>query len=201
VPFYRITQWWNPGGRGDAQFTLRFETDITVPPADQLSLVNAWTASWFGDVPGLYCADIAWGSPEIAEYERVVPGAPDKPYFRDVTVPIIATTAVAVGAVAGHSLPPQIALVVGFGTSLAGRSRRGRIYTPNPPESVSDGSGAISSAAAISTAVEDGVVAVEGVAIGVDVDHIVHSATHGYATTVTSYTANAQADTQRRRAR
>lgn len=199
MPFYRITQPFNPGGRGDAQFTLRFLADA-MSGAEQLAAVNAWAASLNTAIPTRFCADITWGAAQIAEYERVVPALPNKPYFRDVTVPLSATTLPVAGAVAGQSTPPQIALVVSFLTGLAGRSRRGRVYTPNPPESVSDGSGGISDAAARGTMISAAATAVEGSTPARNIVHVVHSATTGLWAAITTYTANAQADTQRRRA-
>lgn len=206
VSFYRITCQWQAANGKLGRWDMRFQTNVGLTPLEQQAIVDAAQTSSNGDVPTLFCADISWASFQTAEYELVTPPgwnpatpAAPFPFFRDVTTPVDSGVAPVPGVVVGQSLPPQNAFVVSFGTGLAGRRHRGRVYTPPPPESSVGADGALSDFAARNSWIQDIAVAVEGAIVPTNIDHGVHSAWYDLFTDVVSYGGGSRIDTQRRR--
>lgn len=194
---------WQAGNGRIASFGMDFETPVSLTGAEMQALADAASAEWLAQV-GLFAVDLELKPAQAQGQERVVldPGTEDERAVRQpTTTEFVGAGADAAGTVAGQSSVPGTALVVTLRTAAPGRRARGRVYTPPPPESVVNGAGVVSDAAARVTMVEDLVAAVEGSIVPVDVDHVVWSITYDVQNEVISYTTNGEADYQRRRGR
>lgn len=199
MPFVRVECLWAAANEKNATFQLRFETSAAVVAADLVDLAEAATVESNTHVAALFCPDISWRKWGAVEYERVVPTAPDKPFFSDLTLMQFGATNPTAGAVAGESSDPSRSLVVSLQADAPGRRALGRVYTPPLPESVVNADGTVDDGVARKDWVQEVAEAVEAAIAGGTCTHIVHSVTYGDANEVISYEGGVRIDTQRRR--
>ena len=194
---------WQAGNGRIASFGMDFETPVSLTGAELQTLADAASTEWLSNA-GLFGTDLELKPAQAQGQQRIVldPGGPDERAVRaPTTTEFVGAGVDTAGTVASQSSVPGTALVVTLRTAAPGRRARGRVYTPPPPESLVNGAGVVSDAAARVTMVEDLAAAVEGSLVPVDVDHVVWSLTYDEQNEVTNYTTNGEADYQRRRGR
>lgn len=179
---------------------MRYQFDGVLTQEGKEGLLGEAQAAFVAGAP-LFASDVTLWTSYLYEYERVPGTTPGRPWeFRrttSVTESLVGGTG---GTAAGQSLPPQNAVVVTLRSPFPGPSRRGRLYTPPPPEASVDGAGVIADATSRADWIRTIAEAFEGFpAVASDRDHIVHSLATGVATEVTQYTCGGRVDTQRRR--
>lgn len=200
MPFYQVNFPMQLGNGKISRWHIDLETPVSLTGTEMQDIADTAFVEWKTH-DGLYAVDCQFHPCEIQGFERVanVPPQPAGWHREPTTTQFVAAGALAAGTVAGQSVPANVALVVTLRTDDPDRRALGRCYTHSPPESVSNGAGAISDFAARATMVQDVAAACEGAIAPVDVDHIVFSTKYGTQAEVTHYEANERCDTQRRR--
>lgn len=127
----------------------RFVIDGGGAPATLTQIQNAWDA-----IADAFTAERAWCSSSTALTQLTYQGmefvsAPGGYRFHPTTLELFQDVAIS-GSGASTAAPPQVAYRATLRTLLPGKSYRGRIFLPSPPEGSVDANGAITSTAVLS---------------------------------------------------